>query len=186
VVRPARQAQGQGPAVLDGKSRVGTGEEQPQPLVGEVAVRIRGWGGFGPVRLGLHQGEPGGIGVVSPEPVDGPAARRRQQPGAGLRWDALGRPVLQRGLDHLGRDVLGEIEVAEAADEGGEQPAPFLAEHGLHGLHRPHGTGCPLVHRCQSCSKSATGRTSIPPPPRAPGQRAAQSSATSRSGTSMT
>jgi hypothetical protein len=101
---------------------------------GRVAVRIRG---FGPVRLGLHQGEAGGVGVVSPKPVDGPAARRRQQPGAGLRWDALARPVLQRGLDRLGRDVLGEIEVAEAVDEGGEQPAPFLAEHGLHSKSQP-------------------------------------------------
>jgi hypothetical protein len=37
--------------------------------------------------------------------------------------------VHQRRLDGLGGDLLGQVEVAEAADEGGEQPAVFLPKH---------------------------------------------------------
>jgi hypothetical protein len=71
---------------------------------------------------------------------------------------------LGRNRERLLRGFLGEIEVAEEADQTGEDAAPLVPKDLL-----------------EQCYLSSTGRTSIAPPIRAAGIRAAISSAPSRS-----
>ena len=85
----------------------------------------------------------------------------------GLVGHAVARPALGGDRERLLRGFLGEVEVAEEADQGGEDAAPLVAE----GL---------LEDRYHS----TIGRTSIAPPRRAAGIRAASSIAASRSSAS--
>ena len=86
----------------------------------------------------------------------------------GLAGVAVARPALGGDRERLLRGFLGEVEVAEEADQGGEDAAPLVAEDLLEGV-RYHST---------------IGRTSIAPPRRAAGIRAASSIAASRSSAS--
>lgn len=181
---PGQAPQGQRHPVLGRQRRVSAGEVQLQALVGHVAAGHGGGRVVRPIRIHLQDGQPGGVGLIPPEPVDGLAPRRRQQPGPRLGRHAPDGPVHQRRFDRLAGHVLGQVEVAEAVHEGGEQPPPLLPEHRFDGCVDPRAGARPV--RRGHCPKSAIGRTTTDPPPRAPGQRAAQSSATSRSGTSTT
>ena len=80
---------------------------------------------------------------------------------------AVARPALRRDRERLLRGFLGEVEVAEEADQGGEDASPLVAEDLLEDRYH-----------------STTGRTSIAPPMRAAGIRAASSIAASRSSAS--
>ena len=82
--------------------------------------------------------------------------------GGSVEWPALGRD-----RERLLRGFLGEVEVAEEADERSEDATPLLAEGLLEDRYR-----------------STIGRTSIAPPMRAAGIRAASSIAASRSSAS--
>ena len=74
------------------------------------------------------------------------------------------RPALGGDGERLLRGLLGEVEVAEEADQGGEYPAPVLAEGVVEaGYH------------------SRTGRISTAPPMLVAGTLAATSMAASRS-----
>jgi hypothetical protein len=87
---------------------------------------------------------------------------------AGVRRDPVARPALGGDREGLLRGFLGEVEVAEEADERSEDAAPLLAE----GL-------------LEDRQRSATiGRTSTAPPRRAAGIREASSIAASRSSAS--
>ena len=79
----------------------------------------------------------------------------------------VARPALGRDRERLLRGFLGEFEVAEEADQGGEDASPLVAED--------------LLERLYHCS---TGRTSIAPPRRAAGTLDAISIAASRSSAS--
>ena len=73
--------------------------------------------------------EQGGLGVavvagrLAPQPVDGPVAGGRGDPAPGFG----GRPVAgQRAVGHDERlldRLLGEVDVTEEADQGGDDPA---------------------------------------------------------------
>ena len=52
----------------------------------------------------------------------------RDQPGAGIGRDAVARPALGGDGERLLRGLLGEVEVAEEADQRGEHAAPLVAE----------------------------------------------------------
>ena len=97
----------------------------------------------------------------------GPVARGRHQPGARVGGSAVARPALGGDRERLLRGFLGEVEVAEEADQRGEDAAPLLAEGLLEDRYR-----------------STSGRTSIAPPMRAAGIRDASSIAASRSSAS--
>ena len=92
-------------------------------------------------------------------------ALERDQPGARVRWLAVARPAFGRDRERFLSGLLGKVEVAEEADQGSEDAAPMLAEGLLD-------------------QRSTTGRTSIAPPSRAAGMRAASSIAASRSSAS--
>jgi hypothetical protein len=73
-------------------------------------------------------------------------------------------PALGGDRERLLDGLLGEVEVAEEADQAGEDTAPLVAEDLL-----------------DDCYRSTTGRTSTAPPIRAAGMRDANSIAASRS-----
>ena len=81
---------------------------------------------------------------------------------AGLA-ESHARPALGRGCERLLDGFLGEVEVAEEADRGGQHPAPLLAKDLLEQRY---------------CS--TTGRTSTDPPSRAAGIAEAISRTSSR------
>ena len=98
--------------------------------------------------------------TLAADPVDGLVACRRDEPGAGIRRDAVpGPPFGSDGERLLGR-FLGTVEIAEEAGEGRNDSSPLIAED--------------LLGQC-----STSGRTSIAPC-RAPGMRAANEIASSR------
>jgi len=109
----------------------------------------------------------GGQRALAPQAVDRSVARRRDQPPAGVGRDALARPALGGDREGVLGGLLGEIEVAEKADQGRKDPAPLIAEDLL-----------------DQRDGSTTGRISTEPPIRAAGIRAATSNAASRSSAS--
>jgi hypothetical protein len=60
--------------------------------------------------------------------VDGPVAGRCHEPRAGVVRRSVARPALGGDREGLLRGFLGELEVAEEADQGSEDAAPLLAE----------------------------------------------------------
>ena len=139
------------------------GEDQLQPLVGKGPLFHLVLHGLGHVEQACLLGER----PIAAQAVDRTVAGGDRQPGARVGRRAVPRPALGRGRERFLRRFLGEVEVAEEADQAGEDAAPLVAE----GL---------LEQRYLSTS----GRTSIAPPIRAAGIRAAISSAASRSSAS--
>ena len=84
----------------------------------------------------------GGQRPVAADAVDGPVARGRHQPGARVVGHAVARPALGGDREGLLRGFLGEVEVAEEADQGSEHAAPLVAEDPVearyHSTDRPH------------------------------------------------
>jgi hypothetical protein len=66
--------------------------------------------------------------ALAPDPVDRAVAGRREEPGARVGRLAVARPALGRDRERLLSGLLGELEVTEEADQGGQYAAPFVAE----------------------------------------------------------
>jgi hypothetical protein len=110
-----------------------TREDQPQPLVGiGIALAERRVRRFGVCRTELGQGLEGlalALQVrVAPEPVDGAVAGDRRDPGPGIVGDPLTRPPLDRRREGVLDGLLGEIEVAEGADQRCDRPPRLVPE----------------------------------------------------------
>ncbi len=118
----AEQAQGERDPGLHRKRGVAAGEHQPEPV---VVDRTRG---RGVVVLGEHVCRLV-LGVamrLAAQSVDGLARGGGGQPAAGVGRYAVDRPPLDRGDERLGRCVLGDVEVPEAAGETGDHPRPLV------------------------------------------------------------
>jgi len=76
----------------------------------------------------LEQARLRGQGAIATDAIDGPVARRGHQPEAGVGRHAVARPALGGDREGLLRGFLGEVEVAEEADERSEDASPLLAE----------------------------------------------------------
>ena len=154
--QPAHRLERQRHLRVDGEGRVAAGEDQREPLVGQ-GVHVVLLGRLGPrEQLGLSLERPGAADPVDRRiPRDGldPGPRPSRDPAPGPRLEGLCERVLHR--------VLGELEVAEDADQGREDAAPLVPEDALE-----------LVYPATSAVRSTTGRTSIEPL-RADGIRAA-------------
>ena len=85
----------------------------------------------------------------------------------------VARPPLGGDREGLLCGFLGEVEIAEEADEGGQYPAPLAAED-------------VLDQNASSVGMSTSGRISIDPPRRTVGMRWVNSSTSSRSPASTT
>jgi len=157
--KAAERAQRQRDLRLRGQSRVAAREDQAQLLVGNhlgllvVATRRQG---RKELRLPLE-------GPLAPDPVDRTVASGCRQPGAGVVGHSVDGPALERPRHCVLESVLGEVEVAEDADQAREHAPPLGAEDALE------------LGQC-----STTGLTSIAPPVRAAGIFEANSIASSR------
>ena len=162
-VEASESRQGQRHLRLERERGMAAGEDELQALVGDGGV----------VHLVLHrlghceQARLGQQRALAPQAVDGAVARRRGQPRSGVARGTLARPALGGDREGLLSGLLGEVEVAEGADQGCDHAAPLVAEGLL-----DQGAG------------STSGRTSTQPPRRAAGMRAAKSRAPSRSSAS--
>jgi hypothetical protein len=105
--------------------------------------------------------------AIPADAVDCAVAGGGQQPGAGAGRNTVAWPTLGCDGKRLLRGFLGEIEVAEEADEGRNDATPVVAKDLVEDRYR-----------------STTGRTSTAPPMRAAGIREASSIAASRSSAS--
>jgi hypothetical protein len=100
------------------------GEDELEALVGDrglVHVVLSRFGHVEEAELRLE-------GAIAADAVDGPVAGRRHEPRARALWNAFARPT--RGGDRkrlLGR-FLGEVEVAEEADQDCDDAAPLVAK----------------------------------------------------------
>jgi hypothetical protein len=139
------------------------GEDQLQPLVGKGPLLHLVLHGLGHVEQACLLGER----AIATQAVDRAVAGGDRQPGARVGRRAFAGPALGRDRERLLRGFLGEIEVTEEADEVGEDAAPLVPKDLL-----------------EQRYLSTSGRTSIAPPIRAAGIRAAISSAASRSSAS--
>jgi hypothetical protein len=66
--------------------------------------------------------------AIAADAVDRTIARGHQQPRARIRRRTIALPALGRGRERLLRGFLGEVEVAEEADQGRQNAAPFVAK----------------------------------------------------------
>ncbi len=123
-------------------ARVAAGEDQTQPVVGDVVVL-----GFDHVLRDIELA--GSLAPGLPKAIDGLEPAGRDQPRAGVRGCPLDRPALHRRRERILKRLLGEIEVAEQADQGREDAA------GLRAINR--------LDRVYGWSNSMTGRTSTVP-----------------------
>jgi hypothetical protein len=103
------------------------GEHQLEPLVGEGHLLDFVLGGL----AYLEQAGLGRQRAVAAKAVDCPVTRCSRQPGARIGWDPVARPALGSDRERLLRGFLGEIEVAEKANQRGQNSAPLLAEEEL-------------------------------------------------------
>jgi hypothetical protein len=65
---------------------------------------------------------------LAPDAVDRAVARGRHQPGAGIGRRSLTGPPCGGDRERLLRGFLGEVEVAEEADQRRDDAAPLVAE----------------------------------------------------------
>ena len=163
--QPAERPQSERHLCLERERRVAAGEDELEALVGDRCLVHLVFHGLRHLEHARLLGEC----AIAANAVDRAVARGGHQP----RTRVIGRPVAGPALGGDGEGLLsgllGEVEVAEEADQAGEDAAPLVAE----GL-------------VQNRYHSATGRTSTAPPRRAAGTRAATSIAASRSSASST
>jgi len=152
---------------------VAAGEDQPEPVVAELLAVLCAHGVFSWGDLAEHERVDGGrlAGAVG---VHRLAPRGHRQPAAGIGRDAVFSPGLSGRRECLGGGVLGRLQVAEPPGERRDDGTPFLPEGVLEGQSS---TFCHAI-------PEIAARTSTVPPLTA-GIRVAQSSAASRSGTSI-
>jgi hypothetical protein len=65
---------------------------------------------------------------LAAEVVDGSIAGGGRDPAARVGWQAVAGPCAQGDGERLLDCVLGEVDVAEGADQGGDRSAGLLAE----------------------------------------------------------
>lgn len=139
-------AQRQGDLPIGRQCRVTTGEDEPQPVVLDALVLARMGSGDGFQLFGdvLERSFEAGAPA---DPVDRLEAARGHEPCARILRDALGRPLLHRGDEGVVQRFLGDIEITEQANQGGEHPPGFGAIDRLDRVH-----AIRLVQECRRLS----------------------------------
>jgi hypothetical protein len=100
------------------------GEDQLEPLVRDrrlVHVVLRGF-------RHVEQADLCRQCAIAADAVDRAVARGGNQPGARVGGRPLSGPALGRDRERLLGGFLGEVEVAEEADQASEHAAPLVAE----------------------------------------------------------
>jgi hypothetical protein len=109
------------------------GEDELEPLVGNRGLVHIVLSEF----LHVEQAELRLERAIAADAVDGAVACRRQEPRSRIRGSTFARPTLGRDRERLLGGLLGEVEVAEEADEAREDTSPFVAEDLLEDLKPP-------------------------------------------------
>ena len=100
------------------------GEDEAQPVVLEaLVVLVGGVGGRLVVEPGGELAEQAVEPGTSPEPIDRLEAAGRDEPGARVGRRPVPGPALDRGHEGVLEGLLGEVEVAQQADQGGQDLA---------------------------------------------------------------
>ena len=157
----SERAQRQGDLRVQRQRRMAAGEHQLEALVGE-GVLVHGV--FSPLGH-IEQPGLGGQHPIAADAIDRPVASDGDQPAGRARRRPLAGPTRRGAREGLLRGLLGEVEVAEEADQCREDAIP-------------------VVSKDLFDQRSTSGRTSMAPPSRAAGMRAAISIAVSRSSAS--
>ena len=133
----AQKAQRQRGPCVDRQQRMAADEHQPEQVVADEVVG-RGIH-VGGCQLLVDQGVlaqllllalPGGSPA---QLVDGAVLGGRHQPGTRLRRHAFGRPLAQRRLERVLRQIFGQVHVAHHARQPGDQPGRLDAPDRLDG-----------------------------------------------------
>lgn len=162
-------------------------EDEAEPVIGESAVAAKSHLVLPSTALDERAFEFGQLELLAARaanPVERAVAGRGRDPGPGVARNPVPRPCLERRDEGVGKRLLGEVEVPQGPDQRRQDPPGFLAERPLDLL--ANGVGAQPAtppEPTSGISMSRSGRTSIEPYA-APGQRAAASSAESRSGQS--
>ena len=157
------RAQGERDLRLGGERWVAAGEDKLEPLVGEgrlVHVELHGPGGSSSRVLAASVRSRRMRSIARLRAV---ASSQRARVGG----NAVARPPGGGDRERVLGGLLGEVEVAEEADQRGQHAAPVIPERLLEDRYH-----------------SVIGRTSTAPPMRAAGMRPATSIAASRSSAS--
>ncbi len=110
------------------------GEDQAQPIVGDGHVVVRTGLRLDRRQLGLDDGIARQLlGLVpkpapAADPVDRPVPGGRRDPGTRVVGDPAVGPDLEGGDERVLYSLLGEVEVAQDADERRDRPSLLLAE----------------------------------------------------------
>ena len=175
VRQPPERAQRQRDASGNCQRRMTAREDQPQPVIGDQALLVRRR-----MLLGVQARQLGE--AVCPvrqraraaQPVDRPPSRGGRDPRARVRRDPVARPRRHGGGEGVLHRVLGELEVADVADQGREDRRALLPERPFDGGGRVVPLHCPPAARVHDAaaacspvgagaSASTTGRTSTDP-----------------------
>ena len=177
VCRPAISRRVSATWAVRGERRVAAGEDQPEPVVGHGSDLL-GFVGF--VHGAAASAWRSSRVDSAAEPVDRPVAGGGDDPAGGAGRQAVGRPPLEGDDERLLDRLLGDVDVAEEADQGGDRSAGLAAEDPLDlgGVHGRRSSG--------RLGSSWNGRTSTGPWQAAAGLGRPSSRAASRSGALMT
>lgn len=203
--------QGEGHPRVERQGRVAAREDESKSIIGDGHVVVR-YVYAGAVRRGVGAVRLDGrltrqfLGLVAqppaaPEAIDGAVAGRGHDPRGGVHGQSPFRPRLDGRHERLLDGLLGKVEVAQDADQGRDRSPLLVAEQPVDDLAgRPDGGGprrdgprqsaaadpavaAPAGAPSSSVPNSQIGRISTEPW-FAPGIRAAQPMAASRSATS--
>jgi len=125
--QPTEQPQGQRNLRLGGQGRVATGEDQPKSVIRHRSHLLRSRS----LRMLVEHREiveQLAASDVPAQPVDRAPPRRRGDPAARVRWYAVPRPDAKRQRERILDCVLGDLDLPEDPDQGGDRPAGLLAE----------------------------------------------------------
>src|SRR5262245_6129807 len=104
------------------------GEDQPQHVVVEHGVRFLAWREGVELELMDQLLLLAAKGDIAADAVDRLVAPDIDQPGARVLRQLAGRPAFQRHRKGILQHILGEIEIADEADQRGHRPARLVAE----------------------------------------------------------
>ena len=124
---PAQEPQRQRDLGAGGERGVTAGEDQAQPVVAHGALLGRFVAGVQQSGLGV----PVLAGRLPAQAVDRPVAGGGDDPSRRARRQSVGRPPLHRRGERVLDRLLGDVDVAEDADQDGHRAAVLLAEHTL-------------------------------------------------------
>ena len=171
----AERAQGERDPRLRRERRVAAGEDQPQAVVGElVGVTARSSPSARAARARPASSVFASSVALAAQAVDRAVAGDARDPGAGIVRHAVARPALEGDDEGVLDRLLGEVEVAEDADQGRDRPSRLAPEQAVErpfanrydaaaSWHAGHASGGLVVHDRPDLDRAAPAPGSSSP-----------------------